>query len=65
MSLQALVMLFAFLRLLYYFRANLKFGALVHTVIRVLLDILPMAALLFVFTLVLQVAFDLRFKGFL
>ena len=36
MSMQALVVLFSFLRMLYFFRANLKFGALVHSVIRVL-----------------------------
>ena len=51
MSLQALVMLFSFLRLLYFFRVNLKFGALVHTVIEVLFDIVPMVVLLLVITL--------------
>jgi len=46
MSLQALVILFSFLRLLYFFRANLEFGALVHMVMRVMADIIPMTGLL-------------------
>ena len=44
------MVLFSFLRVLYFFRANLKFGALVHSVTRVLGDIVPMVAFLLVIT---------------
>ena len=51
--LQAIVSLLSFLRLLFYFKGVLRLGALVHTMTRIVFDIIPLAILI----LVLMVAF--------
>jgi hypothetical protein len=47
--LQALVCLFACLRMLYFFQGNLKLGALAHSLRTIMIDILPLFALMFIF----------------
>ena len=51
MSLQSFVVLTSFLRLLYFFRASIQFGALVPCVTQILVDIAPMIVLLSIITL--------------
>mmetsp|Transcript_79065 Transcript_79065/g.236895 ORF Transcript_79065/g.236895 Transcript_79065/m.236895 type:complete len:454 (+) Transcript_79065:730-2091(+) len=51
LTLQSWVIVFLYMRLLFYFRGSLAFGALMHMVIEVFLQIVPFLALLLVVTL--------------
>jgi hypothetical protein len=55
--LQALVCLFACLRMLYFFQGNLKLGALAHSLRTIMIDILPLFALMFIFIIAFCSAF--------
>ena len=51
MSVQSMVVLSSFLRLLYFFRANIEFGSLVPSVVQIIFDSLPIIVLLLIVTL--------------